>query len=175
MSQDGSGYFQQTTNNHQKLGDRYFRGGGVERCRSPNTTPASTVLNSPDLTAEINYLHQHGGHNIHHHHHHPHHQIKVGRSPVSQHDADSGNSISPDDDTDDKSPASTTNDLCLGGRIIDHSSNLMTLSNSHVIFDDIDEDNWRKYPYMYNDKTDDDFYEKSKCTKIIGKYSAPTL
>lgn len=39
------------------------------RRTSPNTTPASTVLNSPDLI-EVHYQHQH--------------QIKVGRSPVSQ-------------------------------------------------------------------------------------------
>lgn len=44
-----------------------------EKRRSPNTTPASTVLNSPDLT------------DIHHYPHNPvQHQIKVGRSPVNQ-------------------------------------------------------------------------------------------
>lgn len=56
-----------------------------KRRRSPNTTPASTVLNSPDLS-EVN-----------HYAHHPvQHQIKVGRSPVSQHEhGGSKNSASP--------------------------------------------------------------------------------
>lgn len=56
-----------------------------KRRRSPNTTPASTVLNSPDLS-EVN-----------HYSHHPvQHQIKVGRSPVSQHEhSSSKNSASP--------------------------------------------------------------------------------
>ncbi|XP_030380781.1 uncharacterized protein LOC115628723 isoform X2 [Scaptodrosophila lebanonensis] len=72
------------------------------RTRSPNVTPASTVLNSPDLNTELPYAPLH-----HHHHqpasflaasygpgqpttgyyqrpHHPHHQIRVGRSPGSQ-------------------------------------------------------------------------------------------
>lgn len=46
-----------------------------KRRRSPNTTPASTVLNSPDFS------------DIHHYSHYPvQHQIKVGRSPVNQHE-----------------------------------------------------------------------------------------
>lgn len=46
-----------------------------KRHRSPNTTPASTVLNSPDFGES------------HHYTHHPvQHQIKVGRSPVNQHE-----------------------------------------------------------------------------------------
>lgn len=45
-----------------------------KRRRTPNTTPASTVLNSPDF----NEMHQYS-HNVQH-------QIKVGRSPVNQHD-----------------------------------------------------------------------------------------
>lgn len=46
-----------------------------KRRRTPNTTPASTVLNSPDF----NEMH-HYSHNL------VQHQIKVGRSPVNQHD-----------------------------------------------------------------------------------------
>lgn len=46
-----------------------------KRRRTPNTTPASTVLNSPDFNE------------MHHYSHNPvQHQIKVGRSPVNQHD-----------------------------------------------------------------------------------------
>lgn len=45
-----------------------------KRRRTPNTTPASTVLNSPDFNE------------MHHYSHNVHHQIKVGRSPVNQHD-----------------------------------------------------------------------------------------
>ncbi|XP_067641979.1 uncharacterized protein X11L [Eurosta solidaginis] len=47
------------------------------RTRSSNVTPASTVLNSPDLNTDVQYelqLHQHRQH----------HQIRVGRSPGSQ-------------------------------------------------------------------------------------------
>lgn len=45
-----------------------------KRRRTPNTTPASTVLNSPDFNE------------MHHYSHNVQHQIKVGRSPVNQHD-----------------------------------------------------------------------------------------
>lgn len=46
------------------------------RTRTPNTTPASTVLNSPDLSdLELKHHYQMG-------HHLYHNQIKVGRSPV---------------------------------------------------------------------------------------------
>lgn len=45
-----------------------------KRRRTPNTTPASTVLNSPDFNE------------MHHYSHNMQHQIKVGRSPVNQHD-----------------------------------------------------------------------------------------
>lgn len=45
-----------------------------KRHRSPTTTPASTVLNSPDFTESHHYSH-----------HSAQHQIKVGRSPVNQH------------------------------------------------------------------------------------------
>ncbi|XP_054731399.1 amyloid-beta A4 precursor protein-binding family A member 1 isoform X1 [Anastrepha obliqua] len=47
------------------------------RTRSPNVTPASTVLNSPDLNTDVQYA-------LHHHQHRQHHQIRVGRSPGSQ-------------------------------------------------------------------------------------------
>lgn len=45
-----------------------------KRHRSPTTTPASTVLNSPDFNESHHYSH-----------HLAQHQIKVGRSPVNQH------------------------------------------------------------------------------------------
>lgn len=57
--------------------DDFMRDGNIweKRRRTPNTTPASTVLNSPDFNE------------IHHYSHNPvQHQIKVGRSPVNQHD-----------------------------------------------------------------------------------------
>lgn len=79
MSQDGSSaanYLRQQCTSQKKFQrakdfqlpatDRYT---WDRRRTSPNTTPASTVLNSPDLI-EVHYQHQH--------------QIKVGRSPVSQ-------------------------------------------------------------------------------------------
>lgn len=47
------------------------------RSRSPNVTPASTVLNSPDLNTDVQYA-------LHHQHRQHHHQIRVGRSPGSQ-------------------------------------------------------------------------------------------
>lgn len=47
------------------------------RTRSPNVTPASTVLNSPDLNTDVQYA-------LHHQHRQHHHQIRVGRSPGSQ-------------------------------------------------------------------------------------------
>ncbi|XP_059618780.1 protein lin-10-like isoform X1 [Phlebotomus argentipes] len=55
------------------------------RRRTPNTTPASTVLNSPDLTESESR------HSYHHHHHQ--YPIKLGRSPVSH--ADSASPVSP--------------------------------------------------------------------------------
>lgn len=58
-----------------------------KRHKSPNTTPASTVLNSPDFNE------------THHYHHHPvQHQIKVGRSPVNQHEYNNkdGNNVTLD-------------------------------------------------------------------------------
>uniref|UniRef100_A0A1B0D2W1 Uncharacterized protein n=1 Tax=Phlebotomus papatasi TaxID=29031 RepID=A0A1B0D2W1_PHLPP len=56
------------------------------RRRTPNTTPASTVLNSPDLTESESR------HGYHHHHHHQY-PIKLGRSPVSH--ADSASPVTP--------------------------------------------------------------------------------
>ncbi|XP_055680912.1 uncharacterized protein LOC129788691 [Lutzomyia longipalpis] len=56
------------------------------RRRTPNTTPASTVLNSPDLTENESR------HGYHHHHHHQY-PIKLGRSPVSH--ADSASPVTP--------------------------------------------------------------------------------
>ncbi|GAB0087184.1 amyloid-beta A4 precursor protein-binding family A member 1 isoform X1 [Sergentomyia squamirostris] len=56
------------------------------RRRTPNTTPASTVLNSPDLTETESR------HSYHHHHHHQY-PIKLGRSPVSH--TDSASPVTP--------------------------------------------------------------------------------
>lgn len=66
--------------NERKPQERYV---WEMRTRSPNVTPASTVLNSPDLSTDVQYaMHQHN--RQHSHQHHPHHQIRLGRSPVSQ-------------------------------------------------------------------------------------------
>lgn len=55
-----------------------------KRKRSPNTTPANNVLNSPDFNESHSYSH------------HPvQHQIKVGRSPVNQHDHNKDRNPSP--------------------------------------------------------------------------------
>lgn len=135
MSKDGTNsFFKQS--GRQTSADRFFRGGGARR-RSPCTTPASTVLNSPDLTSgDVNYM-QHSQHGL---PTHPHHQIKVGRSPVSHKDVDSGHSgdASPGDEH-----------TASGGRFVDDVSG--EIKSSNVIFDDIG-DNWRKYPYAYDER-----------------------
>lgn len=135
MSKDGTNsFFKQS--GRQTSADRFFRGGGARR-RSPCTTPASTVLNSPDLTSsDVSYM-QHSQHGL---PMHPHHQIKVGRSPVSHNDADSGHSgnASPGEEH-----------TASGGRFVDDVSG--EIKSSNVVFDDIGE-NWRKYPYTYDEQ-----------------------
>ncbi|KAH8300935.1 hypothetical protein KR044_005185, partial [Drosophila immigrans] len=54
------------------------------RTRSPNVTPASTVLNSPDLNAELQYAPMHHHHHGHHHQHHPHQQFEQLSPPPHQ-------------------------------------------------------------------------------------------
>lgn len=59
-----------------KLQERYV---WEMRTRSPDLTPASTVLNSPDLNTDLQYLpHPHQSRQMQ--------QIRVGRSPVNQFD-----------------------------------------------------------------------------------------
>lgn len=111
------------TNHHSALSDFHTGNGRYvweKRRRSPNTTPASTVLNSPDLTEM---------------HHYSHHQIKVGRSPVNQHDGSGKTSTS-----------STSPVLSVignqpqpprGGRPM-----ALVTDGEVVVFDDIG-DNWR--------------------------------
>lgn len=59
-----------------KLQERYV---WEMRTRSPDLSPASTVLNSPDLNTDLQYLpHPHQSRHMQ--------QIRVGRSPVNQFD-----------------------------------------------------------------------------------------
>ncbi|XP_055911592.1 uncharacterized protein LOC129945737 isoform X1 [Eupeodes corollae] len=106
------------------------------RTRSPNTTPASTVLNSPDL-AEVQYSQHHGRQ----------HQIRVGRSPVSQVD-----NMVPQGLT---SPGSPTDVGKAGGHCV--------RDGEIVVFDDIDT-NWIKS--QAKDGNVDDIL---KVTKMIGQ------
>ncbi|XP_055370732.1 uncharacterized protein LOC129605171 isoform X2 [Condylostylus longicornis] len=111
------------------------------RKRSPNTTPASTVLNSPDLIDPLGYsmqLHQHQ-------------QIRVGRSPVSL--LETSNENNP--------PNTRTNNISGNNEIIENNipQQMLTSAGSPtdlgtsganlirggeiVVFDDIDT-NWMK-------------------------------
>lgn len=113
MSQDGSNYF----NNHHlnNSSDRY--GLRELRRRSPNTTPASTVLNSPDLTE------------VHHYQHHQQHQIKVGRSPVGhQQDSNCSHPVTPE------SPVASGGNSCSSNIVFDDIG-------------DGDNSSWRQYSY----------------------------
>lgn len=115
--------WENTPNDIRKWADEddFMRDGNIweKRKRTPNTTPASTVLNSPDFNE------------VHHYAHNPvQHQIKVGRSPVNQHDynKEKNNATSPvspiqPHQRTTKRPATLVSD----GEI--------------VVFDDID--NWR--------------------------------
>ncbi|XP_062539683.1 uncharacterized protein LOC134207790 isoform X3 [Armigeres subalbatus] len=101
--------------------------------RTPNTTPVSTVLNSPDLTdldTKLRYQHSTLM---------QHHQIKVGRSPVgSGGNNDSNNSTN---------PSSPTMVLDSGHHPEAAFSSFSMLSDGEmVVFDDIDTTtmrNWR--------------------------------
>lgn len=106
-----------------------------EKRRSPNTTPASTVLNSPDLTE------------VHHYSHNPvQHQIKVGRSPVNQTQMDNG-SVSSKKSVSPISPVVTP--------VLPSGKPLALVSDGEVVvFDDIG-DNWRN-------TVDGDFVQQQK-------------
>lgn len=101
--------------------DDFMRDGNIweKRRRTPNTTPASTVLNSPDFNE------------IHHYSHNPvQHQIKVGRSPVNQHDYNKDkNNTSPVSPIQPHQRSSTIRPVTL------------VSDGEIVVFDDID--NWR--------------------------------
>ncbi|XP_058840140.1 uncharacterized protein LOC131695623 isoform X6 [Topomyia yanbarensis] len=102
--------------------------------RTPNTTPASTVLNSPDLTdLDTKMRYQHSTLMQHH-------QIKVGRSPVgSGGNNDSNNSTNPSSPTQIGGPGGA---VLLGGhqsgRQQQFSSFSMLSDGDIVVFDDIE-------------------------------------
>lgn len=147
MSKDGTNSLFKPSG-RQTSADRFFRGGGARR-RSPCTTPASTVLNSPDLTIhDIGYM-QHGLPT------HPHHQIKVGRSPVSHADSGHSGNASPGEEH-----------TASGGRFVDDVSG--EIQSSNVVFDDIG-DNWRKYPYAYHEQESTFGNESHRKSDHIGK------
>lgn len=120
-------------NDFEKPQERYV---WEMRTRSPNTTPASTVLNSPDL-AEVQYSQHHGRQ----------HQIRVGRSPVSQVDNMVPHGLT--------SPGSPTDVGKAGGHCV--------RDGEIVVFDDIDT-NWVKS--QIKDGNVDDVL---KVTKMIGQ------
>ncbi|XP_031632124.1 dentin sialophosphoprotein isoform X4 [Contarinia nasturtii] len=100
--------------------DDFMRDGNIweKRRRTPNTTPASTVLNSPDFNE------------MHHYSHNPvQHQIKVGRSPVNQHENKEKNATSPVSPIQSHQRSSTKRPATL------------VSDGEIVVFDDID--NWR--------------------------------
>ncbi|XP_055525548.1 uncharacterized protein LOC129718629 isoform X2 [Wyeomyia smithii] len=98
--------------------------------RTPNTTPASTVLNSPDLTdldSKLRYQHSSLMH---------HHQIKVGRSPVgSGGNNDSNNSTNPSSPT--QMGGGLGASIPSGGQQ-QFSSFSMLSDGEMVVFDDIE-------------------------------------
>ncbi|XP_058444171.1 amyloid-beta A4 precursor protein-binding family A member 2-like isoform X2 [Malaya genurostris] len=101
--------------------------------RTPNTTPASTVLNSPDLTdLDTKMRYQHSTLMQHH-------QIKVGRSPVgSGGNNDSNNSTNPSSPTQIGGPGGA---VLLGGSQGGRQqfSSFSLLSDGEmVVFDDIE-------------------------------------
>lgn len=165
MSEDG--FFNSSTasrqTNDQQQHHYYHR--NERQQRSPNITPASTVLNSPDLTNEMNYLHLSS--QQHHMVHHPQHSIKVGRSPVSHHidgnngrTMDGGGDESCDDASRDYSPENAT-----GGRFIDDVSDDIQ-QDSHIVFDDIG-DHWCKQPVAHSNAGENVLRQNSR---IIRKY-----
>ncbi|XP_053682367.1 uncharacterized protein LOC128732926 isoform X2 [Sabethes cyaneus] len=99
--------------------------------RTPNTTPASTVLNSPDLTdldTKLRYQHSSLMH---------HHQIKVGRSPVgSGGNNDSNNSTNPSSPTQLSAGLGAAIQSAAGQQ--QFSSFSMLSDGEMVVFDDIE-------------------------------------
>uniref|UniRef100_A0A336LLL3 CSON012280 protein n=1 Tax=Culicoides sonorensis TaxID=179676 RepID=A0A336LLL3_CULSO len=118
----------------------------IVRTRTPNTTPASTVLNSPDLNDFETKMHYGHGHPFSYHN-----QIKVGRSPVES----CLDNMSLVDDYIAPSPISPT--MSTQNLIVSPSSTISPQQNSQqhqqnrsindmsdvVIFDDIGENTWR--------------------------------
>lgn len=100
--------------------DDFMRDGNIweKRRRTPNTTPASTVLNSPDFNEVQHYSHNPVQH-----------QIRVGRSPVYQHDHNK-----------EKTNASPVSPVHPHHRSTKRPATLVS-DGEIVVFDDID--NWR--------------------------------
>lgn len=114
--------WENTTNDVRKWveNDDFMRDGNIweKRRRTPNTTPASTVLNSPDFNEGHHYSHNAVQH-----------QIKVGRSPVNQHDHNK-----------DKNNTSPVSPIQPHQRSTKRPATLVS-DGEIVVFDDID--NWR--------------------------------
>ncbi|XP_055625424.1 uncharacterized protein LOC129768056 isoform X2 [Toxorhynchites rutilus septentrionalis] len=108
--------------------------------RTPNTTPVSTVLNSPDLTdLDTKMRYQHSTLMQHH-------QIKVGRSPVgSGGNNDSNNSTNPSSPTQVHSLQEHPGQYQMHQREAAFSSFSLLSDGEMVVFDDIDTvgNNWR--------------------------------
>ncbi|XP_017852985.1 uncharacterized protein LOC108606942 isoform X2 [Drosophila busckii] len=138
------------------------------RTRSPNVTPASTVLNSPDLNAELQYapMHQHQpfeqqlpGYlgtqqppNYYYQRPHPH-QIRVGRSPgSSQFEPEVSNGLA--------SPGSPTDVGKADGHCL--------RDGEIVVFDDIDT-NWMNKPATTTALDRQSNEDVLKVTKMIGQ------
>ncbi|XP_037937369.1 uncharacterized protein LOC119670974 isoform X2 [Teleopsis dalmanni] len=121
------------------------------RSRSPNVTPASTVLNSPDMNTDMQYTLQH--------HNRQHHQIRVGRSPGSQFEQ---HNILPQGLA---SPGSPTDVGKADGQCL--------RDGEIVVFDDIDT-NWMNKTNSNNSKENIQHLQHNnedilKVTKMIGQ------
>lgn len=134
-----------TSNDIRKWAENedFLRDGNIweKRRRTPNTTPASTVLNSPDFNE------------VHHYSHNPvQHQIKVGRSPVNQHEHNK-----------EKNNASPVSPVQSHQRSTKRPATLVS-DGEIVVFDDID--NWRnqndKHFTMQNKSTQQQNHSNSK-------------
>lgn len=114
--------WENTTNDVRKWveNDDFMRDGNIweKRRRTPNTTPASTVLNSPDFNEGHHYTHNPVQH-----------QIKVGRSPVNQHEHNK-----------EKNNTSPVSPIQSHQRSTKRPATLVS-DGEIVVFDDID--NWR--------------------------------
>ncbi|XP_023035358.1 uncharacterized protein LOC6648542 isoform X1 [Drosophila willistoni] len=135
------------------------------RTRSPNVTPASTVLNSPDLNADLPYAPlkcdlengsiqgcdsptDQAGNSSSYYYQRPHlHQIRVGRSPGSQFDHSQGLA----------SPGSPTDVGKADGQCV--------RDGEIVVFDDIDTNWMNKTSALYPGSHEDVL----KVTKMIGQ------